>query len=251
MPNLIIQENNVNRIRPAVHGEELTIVAPCNCSEVSGVQIAGVAYPFYDAAGNVLESGTGWFAQGSLIRVLIDVDNTRAYILNAAIKGFVESMVGGNTGGTIQKVNSSEDAPVVLRDLESGVYILNGVFAPYSGSAETVTFGYDQFVCVDRNGTEGVTAVQVMNPVDYTVSFYTITDNDFINESSSLRFAEDATNRDSVIDDTAADDHYPSTLAVKNYVDSLVANIITVNVVESADDIPSDAAEGSYYVVEG
>lgn len=245
MPNLIIQENNVNRTRPAVHGEELTIVAPCNCSEVSGVQIAGVAYPFYDAAGNVLESGVGWFAQGSLIRVLIDVDNTRAYILNAAIKGFI-----GNVAG-VQKLNSSADAPVALRDLESGVYILNGAFAPYSGSTETVTFGYNQFVCVDRNGTEGVTAVQVMNPVDYTVSFYTITDDDFINESRSLRFAEDMTNRDSTIDDTAADNHYPSTLAVKNYVDSLVAGIITVNVVASADDIPSDATEGSYYVVEG
>lgn len=85
MANLIIQENGVARTTPAVHGEEITIQAPCDCSEVTGVQIAGVAYPFYDAAGNVLVSGSGLFKTGNLIRVLIDTVNTRATIINRAI----------------------------------------------------------------------------------------------------------------------------------------------------------------------
>lgn len=85
MANLIIQENGVERTTPALHGEEITIQTPCDCSAVSGVQIAGVAYPFYDAAGKVLPSGTGLFTENSLIRVLIDTENTRATIINHAI----------------------------------------------------------------------------------------------------------------------------------------------------------------------
>lgn len=85
MANLIIQENGVERTTPAVHGEEITIETPCDCSAVSGVQIAGVAYPFYDAAGNLLPTGTGLFTANSLIRVLIDAVNQRATIINHAI----------------------------------------------------------------------------------------------------------------------------------------------------------------------
>lgn len=85
MANLIIQENGVERTTPALHGEEITIQTPCDCSAVTGVQIAGVAYPFYDAAGNPLATGSGLFSEGNLIRVLIDTINTRSTIINHAI----------------------------------------------------------------------------------------------------------------------------------------------------------------------
>lgn len=85
MANLIIQENGVARTTPALHGEEITIQTPCDCSAVTGVQIAGVAYPFYDAAGKPLATGSGLFSKGNLIRVLIDTVNTRATIINHAI----------------------------------------------------------------------------------------------------------------------------------------------------------------------
>lgn len=85
MANLIIQENGVTRTTPAVNGEEITIQAPCDCSAVTGVQIAGVIYPFYDAAGNTLPMGTGLFTEGSLIRVLIDTVNNRSTIINHAV----------------------------------------------------------------------------------------------------------------------------------------------------------------------
>lgn len=84
MANLIIKENGVERTMPASHGEELTIHTPCDCTAVTGVQIAGVAYPFCDALGNSLANITSLFGEGSLIRVMIDTENTRAYILNAS-----------------------------------------------------------------------------------------------------------------------------------------------------------------------
>lgn len=85
MANMIIQENGMERIVPAVHGEVIVVVAPCNCSVVTGVQIAGEVFPFYDACGNCTSDLSGKFAEGSLIRVLIDATNKRAQILNYAV----------------------------------------------------------------------------------------------------------------------------------------------------------------------
>lgn len=84
MANLIIQENGEIRTRSAVNGEELTIQAPCDCSAVEGVQINNVVFPFYDAAGNSIVDIRNKFSTGSLIRVMIDTINARAYILNSA-----------------------------------------------------------------------------------------------------------------------------------------------------------------------
>lgn len=85
MANLIIQENGAARVTPAVHGEEITIQAPCNCFEVTGVQIASDVFPFYDACGKRLVGVGDLFTTGSLIRVLIDTVNKRATILNRGI----------------------------------------------------------------------------------------------------------------------------------------------------------------------
>lgn len=85
MANMIIQENGMERTYPAVHGEEIVVVAPCNCIAVTGVQIAGVVYPFYDACGNCTSDISGKFVEGTLLRVLIDATNKRAQILNHAI----------------------------------------------------------------------------------------------------------------------------------------------------------------------
>lgn len=106
MANLIIKENGAVRTAPAVHGEEITIQTPCDCTAVTGVQIAGVAYPFYDAAGNNLSSASGLFGEDSLIRVLIDTVNTRSYILNQAVSQSAEVPdhehdVSDLTGGTL------------------------------------------------------------------------------------------------------------------------------------------------------
>lgn len=84
MANMIIQENGKARTTPAVHGEIIVVVAPCHCNAVTGVQIAGVAFPFYDACGNCTSDLFGKFSEGTLVQVLIDVTNTRAQILNHA-----------------------------------------------------------------------------------------------------------------------------------------------------------------------
>lgn len=85
MANLIIQENGAARITPAVHGEEITIQTPCDCTNITGVKIADDVFPFYDARGKKLAGVGDLFATGSLIRVLIDTVNKRATLLNHGI----------------------------------------------------------------------------------------------------------------------------------------------------------------------
>lgn len=135
MAYLIIQENGNPRIKPPVNGEEITIKAPCNCNVVAGVQINDIAFPFYDAAGNSLESISGKFAEGSLIRVMFDTVNVRAYILNSATSmptshihsadditagTFVGQVVANSAGQTPstylvrnQKLSATEETPTV------------------------------------------------------------------------------------------------------------------------------------------
>lgn len=85
MPNLIVQENGAARTRAAEHGEEITINSPCDCTAVTGVQIAGEVFDFCDACGNSLAGKGDLFAKGNLVRVLIDTVNGRAIIVNRAV----------------------------------------------------------------------------------------------------------------------------------------------------------------------
>lgn len=85
MANLIIQENGTTRTIPAVHGEEITIQTPCDCTNITGVKIAEDVFPFYDVCGNKLAGVGDLFSANSLIRVLIDTNNKRAIILNRGV----------------------------------------------------------------------------------------------------------------------------------------------------------------------
>jgi hypothetical protein len=85
MANLIIQENGTARTIPAIHGEEITIQTPCDCTGITGVKIADETFTFYDACGHKLVGVGDLFSTGSLIRVLIDTVNKRATILNRGI----------------------------------------------------------------------------------------------------------------------------------------------------------------------
>lgn len=68
-------------------GLSVSFVAPCDCSAVSSLCVND-GYPGYsivDAMGNVMSGGSGGvWATGSLIAVVLDVENKKAYIQNPA-----------------------------------------------------------------------------------------------------------------------------------------------------------------------
>lgn len=85
----------------------------------------------------------------------------------------------GQTGvGAIPKIESLDpENPVVLRDLESGTYVLYGRFEPFVGSDSVMTFASGLLVNVLKRTTE--THMQVFYPLNNCVQHLKITDTDY------------------------------------------------------------------------
>lgn len=151
MANLIVQENGSPRTTSAVHGEEITIATPCDCSQVTGVQINGMVFPFYDTLGNSLSSISGLFAKDSLIRVLIDTTNVRAYILNAGTNASLENKIkaaeqnaktyADTKAASSHKHSTSDITSGTLPVARGGTGNTTVDTTPTSGSTKMVTSG--------------------------------------------------------------------------------------------------------------
>lgn len=61
----------------------LTFYAPCNSSEVSTITANGIVYSLVDAASVSISEG-GKFVSGSLVSVILDVTNLKAYVQNSS-----------------------------------------------------------------------------------------------------------------------------------------------------------------------
>lgn len=173
MANLIIQENKRERTIPAVHGEEITIKAPCNCSDVTGVQIAGVVYPFYDAAGKPMKMGSGLFSKDNLIRVLIDTENTRATIINHAIPGVTATEVSVSTELSAL-LNIVKDSP----NVEDAISAVNTVLPKMTG-------GY--YVGSAFSGSGSLSKISLTFPTGFKPRFFILRRVDSASETAEIR----------------------------------------------------------------
>lgn len=72
----------------------------------------------------------------------------------------------------IINVSSNSDSPLALRDIETGVYRLSGVFVPFSGSDVSISFSNKQLVNVVAK-TDG-THIQIFYPINNVVQFAAI-----------------------------------------------------------------------------
>ena len=80
--------------------------------------------------------------------------------------------------GAIPKIESLDNENlVVLRDLESGTYVLYGRFRPFQGSDSAMTFSSSLLVNVLKR--TGETHVQVFYPLNNCVQHLKITDTDY------------------------------------------------------------------------
>ena len=80
--------------------------------------------------------------------------------------------------GAIPKIESMDtENMVVLRELESGTYVLYGRFKPFTGSDSVMTFSSSLLVNVLKRTAE--THVQVFYPLNNCVQHLKITDTDY------------------------------------------------------------------------
>lgn len=74
----------------------------------------------------------------------------------------------------ITYVESTTDAPVYVRDLESGTYVFYGKFKPFSGSTSTMSFSSKLLVNIVKGSS--YTSMMVLYPVNNCVQYMKITD---------------------------------------------------------------------------
>lgn len=160
MAILIIQENGTARTIPAVHGEEITIQTPCDCSAVTGVKIADDVFPFYDACGNKLAGVGDLFAADTLIRVLIDTNNQRAIIIN---RGVTRRNLG------VDKVDNTADADKPISTVQAAA------IADAKAAGTTAQTDITNHI-KNKSNPHGVTAAQVgAAPSNHNHAISTIT----------------------------------------------------------------------------
>lgn len=88
-----------------------------------------------------------------------------------------EGGIGGG-GGAIRRIESNDtENMVVLRDLESGSYVLSGRFKPFAGADSVMTFSSALLVNVITRTAD--TQVQIFYPVNNVVQHLVISDTDY------------------------------------------------------------------------
>lgn len=83
---------------PIIDGMPLSFRAPCNCNEVNGIKVQWqdgedsyfIEFTFADAHGNDLTGLGNLFAEGAMVRVVLDIPNAKAYIQNADTNAYLE-----------------------------------------------------------------------------------------------------------------------------------------------------------------
>lgn len=93
---------NISVDYPIEDGMNLTFTAPCNCSAVTGLKVTypvitetdststSKTFAFKDAHNNNLSSTNNLFVQGAIIKVILNVTNSYAYIQNADTNAYLE-----------------------------------------------------------------------------------------------------------------------------------------------------------------
>lgn len=109
--------------------------------------------------------------------------------------------------------------PLILRDFESGTYILYGKFKPNAATDTKYTFSSGQLVSV-RHGSL-TTCVQVFFPPYNAIQYLNIYDDKFERKDAKLYYMESTTNKVTEITESATDDTYPSTKAVYQQLENL------------------------------
>lgn len=154
----------------------------------------------------------------------VDVPNPQSRV-EELLEQLNETLKSGGSGGSsspVKYLESTSDAPVSLRSLDSGSYVLSGSFTPYDGAEDHLTFLANMIVLVDKNFS--ASCVQVFYPMNNTIQYLEISDTEFIRSYAKLSFMESISNKVTSIDETADDYNYPSAKAVKDYIDTTFLN---------------------------
>ena len=90
----------IDRELPIINGQPLTFRSPANCSDITGLIIyypegdttTSKEFAFVDAHGVDVGSGTiALFAANSLVKVILDTEQNKAFVQNADTNAYIEN----------------------------------------------------------------------------------------------------------------------------------------------------------------
>ena len=119
----------VDLTTPIYDGMEVVFKAPCNASEVTGLNLYYQQemqnFSFADANANDVGDLDNLFAEGAVVKVILDTDTNKAFIQNGDTNAYLERRLDeAGTGGTGKGLPtvSATDAGKFLRVSAAGVW---------------------------------------------------------------------------------------------------------------------------------
>ena len=132
-----------------------------------------------------------------------------------------------------------------LRDLESGMYILQGYFTAYTGSTASFTFSTGMLVSVVHTST--ITYVQIFYAKYNTLQYLEITDDGYTRNDAKLVNMESTANKVTEITEDSTDEQYPSAKAVYDALNNSGGNSTSVRVADVTLNASSWVGDKSPY----
>lgn len=158
-----------------IDGQPVTFVAPCNCTEITGLKViypgGAKIFTFKDAHRNALTGIGNLFSKGAYVKAILDVNNDSAYIQNADTNAYLEGMFNENR---LSASDPNNDGNIVLNGGFSGAGTGGGsgtpgldgaTFFPHVSASGDLSWTND-------SGLENPETVNIMGPkpvkgVDY------------------------------------------------------------------------------------
>ena len=224
----------VDSIKPIIDGMDLIFRTPVDCSQVTGLIVyyngESKEFAFADAHGNNVGDIDHLFAENVVVKVILDVTTGMAFVQNADTNAYLEGRFkeleeligtggGGSTECTVKYINSTDANLTILKNLDSGSYIIEGTFKFSSSNTEKVAITEKRFALVSKKAT--YTAVRIFNSTG-TDTIYKIEDTRYtVWYVSNLKMMT-TDNLVTTIDETSDDEHYPTAKAVYEAIDEAI-----------------------------
>lgn len=137
----------INYHRNLVDGQSITFQAPCGCEVIDGLKIyytneqgetKNKVFTLADASGHDVGDLDNLFAEGAVVKVILDVANSKAFIQNANTNAYLEKAIPKFK----RVLTSTDDMDQIFED---GVYVYSTSSvpknAPYENASVVIVSG--------------------------------------------------------------------------------------------------------------
>lgn len=128
----------INTKYPVYDGTPITFRAPCDCHEAEGLTVNSRNYVFKDAHGVSLTGMGNLFAKNAVVKVILDVTNSLAYIQNADTNSYLEKNFSEAQITIDSELSETSENPVQNKVIYQELNELSELISSSSGGSYTI-----------------------------------------------------------------------------------------------------------------